>query len=199
MIKYTKSLGWVLLCITGLASNAYSQSNYHAESTNEIAMRIKGTSTLHDWEMDTKQVTGNAHFVFKTGSDELVGLKSLTFAIEVKDLKSDNSRLDENAYEALKADKFKDIRYMQSQYTLVPQTGGYLIKSEGKLTIAGVTNDIVMYVHLVVNENNSITCKGNYKLNMSDYEVKPPSFMLGAMKTGDAISLDFTVIYKKSL
>ena len=32
---------------------------------------------------------------------------------------------------------------------------------------------------------------------MSDYQMKPPSFMLGAMKTGDAITLDFVLVYTK--
>jgi hypothetical protein len=32
---------------------------------------------------------------------------------------------------------------------------------------------------------------------MTDYSVKPPKFMLGAMKTGDAITLNFTLVYQK--
>jgi len=31
---------------------------------------------------------------------------------------------------------------------------------------------------------------------MTDYNVKPPSFMFGAMKTGNTVTLDFTVVYK---
>jgi hypothetical protein len=54
-----------------------------------------------------------------------------------------------------------------------------------------------MDVSCVVNKNKTITCTGSDKLKMSDYQVKPPSFMLGAMKTGDAISLDFTMVFKK--
>jgi hypothetical protein len=33
---------------------------------------------------------------------------------------------------------------------------------------------------------------------MSDYDVEPPSLMWGAIKTGDAVTLDFEVVYKKS-
>jgi len=32
---------------------------------------------------------------------------------------------------------------------------------------------------------------------MTDYQVKPPTFMGGAMKTGDALTLDFTMVYNK--
>lgn len=52
-----------------------------------------------------------------------------------------------------------------------------------------------MIVHSVVNKDGSITFKGTYKLKMADYGVEPPSFMFGAMSTGDAITLDFDVTY----
>jgi polyisoprenoid-binding protein YceI len=74
---------------------------------------------------------------------------------------------------------------------------GYLFQSYGKLTIAGVTRDIKMDVHSIINPDGTVTCKGSYKLNMTDYNVEPPSFMFGAMTTGDALTLNFEVIYTK--
>ncbi len=70
-------------------------------------------------------------------------------------------------------------------------------QTQGKLTIAGVTREIAMDVYCTVNKDATITCVGSDKLNMTDYQVKPPTFLLGAMTTGDAITLDFTVVYKK--
>ena len=46
-----------------------------------------------------------------------------------------------------------------------------------------------MDVYCTVNKDESITCTGTNKMNMTDYNVKPPTFMAGAMKTGDAITL----------
>lgn len=194
-----RSFAFILLSLIGLCSIGYSQSTYKVENTNDIGMKLMGTSTLHDWEMESRKMTGVGEFVFESGSEkELTSLNSLTFSIEVTDLKSDSETLDKNAYEALKSEDYKDINYKLSASTLSPEKGGFLLKSKGKLTIAGVTKDIVMDVHIVVNTDGTITCKGSYKLNMTDYSVKPPSFMFGAMKTGDAITLDFAVVYKKS-
>ena len=52
-----------------------------------------------------------------------------------------------------------------------------------------------MDVYCNVNKDSTISCSCSKKLRMSDYEVEPPSFMLGAMKTGDDITLDFLLIY----
>jgi len=32
---------------------------------------------------------------------------------------------------------------------------------------------------------------------MSDYQIKPPTYMLGALKTGNALTIDFTLTVKK--
>ncbi len=198
MEKYLKSIALMLICITGLSNIGYSQSIYKIEDTKDINMKLLGTSTLHNWEMDAISATGEAQFVFKSGSEsDLVSVKSLSFVLEVKDLKSDSKGLDKNAYKALKSDEFADIQYKLTSATLSPEKEGYLLKANGTLTIAGVTKEIVMDVHCVINMDGTITCKGSDKLNMTDYNVDPPSFMLGAMKTGDAITLEFNVVYKK--
>ena len=193
-----KSLVLILICMMGIISIAHSQSVYKVEDTKDIDMKLLGTSTMHKWEMDASTVMGEAQFVFKKGSETaLVSIKSLSFDLKVKDLKSDNKGLDKNAYKALKSDDHEEINYKLTSAKPSPEKGGYLLKTKGKLTIAGVTKDILMDVHCIVNKDGTVAFTGSHKLNMTDYKVEPPSFLLGAMKTGDAITLDFTIVYKK--
>ncbi|MEO7313741.1 MAG: YceI family protein [Ginsengibacter sp.] len=196
MKKYIKSLA--LIAILGFANTGYTQSIYKIKDSKDVAMKLSGTSTLKKWDMEAKTATGEAQFVFKTGSDnDLESVQSLSLSLKVKDLQSDNKKLNKHAYKALKADEFKNINYKLTSSTLSAEKGGYLLKAKGKLTIKGITNDIVMDVHIVVNKNSTVTGKGSYKLNMTDYKVDPPTFLVGAMKTGDTVTLDFTVVYKK--
>jgi polyisoprenoid-binding protein YceI len=187
------------LFMIGAMQLTQAQSTYKIQETKDIDMKLSGTSTLHNWVMNAQNTTGVAQFGFKeTGDKELNSLKSLTFSLLVTDLKSGEKGLDKNAYKALKADKYKDIDYKLTSAIIMPESEGkYLIKTKGKLTIAGVTKETDMDVYAVVNKNGSITCTGSDKLKMTDYSVKPPKFMLGAMKTGDAITLNYTLLYKK--
>lgn len=73
--------------------------------------------------------------------------------------------------------------------------GKFLIKTSGNLTISGVTREVAMDAHCGVNKDTTINCSGTEALKISDYKVEPPSFLLGAMKTGNAIKLDFNVVY----
>lgn len=189
------------LSVFGSLQLVQAQYTYKIQETKGIDMKLSGTSTLHNWAMNAQNTTGVAQFGFKgTGNTELNSLKSLTFSLLVTDLKSGEKGLDKNAYKALKSDQYKDIDYKLISATIMPKSEGkYLIRTKGKLTIAGVTKNTDMNVYAVVNKNGSITCTGSDKLNMTDYAVKPPKFMLGAMKTGDAITLNYTIVYKKDL
>jgi polyisoprenoid-binding protein YceI len=197
--KFKQVLVLIAIGILGFNHTVYAQSIYKISGSKDNDMKLSGTSTTHNWAMDARAFTGEAQFGFKTGNDkQLTSIKSLTFSLEVTNLKSDKAGLDKSAYKALKTGQYKNIVYKLLSATVLPKKGSkYPIKAHGNLTIAGVTKEVTMDVFCTVNKDASITCRGSDKLNMSDYQVKPPSFMLGAMKTGNGITLNFTAVYKK--
>jgi len=195
--KFKSALVLTAFCTLALAGTLRAQSVYKIIESKDIDLKLSGTSTLHNWAMDARTFSGSADFTFKAPG-QLSGLKSLTFELAVSDLRSGESGLDKNAYKALNAKEYKDITFKLLSATVTPKDEGkYLIKAHGNLTIAGVTKEVVIAVNCSVDKEGTITCTGSEGLNMTDYAVKPPKFLLGAMKTGDAITLDFTLVYKK--
>jgi polyisoprenoid-binding protein YceI len=196
--KFKSALVLTMVCTLAFGRTLYAQSVYKITDSKDIDMKLTGTSTLHKWAMEAKSFSGNADFTFKSPG-QLSTLTSLTFALAVADLKSGENGLDKNAYKALNSKEYKDITYKLLSATIIPKENDmYLIKAHGNLTIAGVTKEVLMDVYCSVNKDGTITCTGSQTLNMTDYAIKPPKFMLGAMKTGDAITLDFTLVYKKA-
>ena len=198
MKNYLKQFCLLSIFTIGI-STLYAQSPYQVTASKDNNMKLSGTSTLHKWEMNSKTFSGSAQFGTNPSNiNELATVTSLTFTLPVTALKSDEKKLDRNAYKALKTESFKNITYKLLAATVSPgKLNKYLVKTRGNLTIAGVTREITMDVYCVLNKDASITCTGSDKLNMTDYNVKPPSFMLGAMKTGDSVTLDFSLAYKK--
>ena len=197
--NFKQALILTVVCIMGFSSMLHAQSIYKINDSKDIDMKLSGTSTLHSWSMDAKTFAGDANFSFKPGNaGQLSAIRSLTFSLAVANLKGSESGLNKNAYKALKTKEYKDIDYKLISATVSPEKDNrFLIKALGNLTIAGVTKEVSMDVYCVINKDATITCTGSEKLNMTDYAVKPPKFMLGAMTTGDAITLDFTLVYKK--
>jgi polyisoprenoid-binding protein YceI len=185
----------IAICFIGFTTVVRAQTAYKIADSKNNNMKLSGTSTLHDWTMNAQVFNSEAQFVLK--DRQISSLKALTFSLTVADLKSGESGLDKNAYKALKSGDHQGITYKLSSATIVPEGNKFLIKTHGALTIAGVTKEVTINVQAIVNTDETITCTGSEKLNMTDYQVKPPKFMLGAMKTGDAIILDFTLVYKK--
>ena len=107
--------------------------------------------------------------------------------------------MDKNAYKALNSDKYPEISFASSYANIRPSgTNSYMISAKGKLIIAGVSKDIwIVGVTTVNPADMSVQTIGSAKIKMSEFNVEPPSFMFGAMKTGDEITVKFNVTLKK--
>jgi polyisoprenoid-binding protein YceI len=169
--------------------SASAQATY---KTTIGELKVSGTSNVHDWEMKTQSGSVAGQFIFKDGV--LQELKSLDFDLLVNNLKSKDKQMDSRAYKTLKADQYNKITYKLTSAVVTPQQKDqYLIKAEGKLTISGVTVTIPMNVECTVNPDGSIQIVGTRKMKMTDFKISPPSFMLGALKTGDDLTIDFNL------
>jgi len=173
--------------------------NNIADGSSDADIKVLGTSNLHNWSMEDKAVACVAKFTFSTAKGNTpVGLDNFSFSFPVQNLKSGESGMDSKAYSAMKAKAGSTIVYQASSSTIVPGTAGqFSVKSNGSLTIAGVTNPVALTAACQVKADGSITCTGNKPLKMSDYKIKPPTYMLGALKTGNALTIDFTMVVKK--
>lgn len=186
----------VVACMAGFFQAAYTQSIYKINDSKDNDIKLSGTSTLHDWTMNAQIFTCEAEFNVK--GNNLKAINSLILSVPVENLKSKEKPMDHNAYKALKSDEYKYIVFKLISATIgSKQTNKYPVKAVGNLSLAGVTKEITISIACLINNDQTITCSGSEKIKMTDYQIKPPSFLLGAMETGDEIVLDFNLIFKK--
>src|ERR1700710_2605369 len=115
----------IIFCLLISAVSLSAQPVYKILATKDINMKLSGTSTLHNWVMNTQIFTGEAQFVFNADNgDQLKSIKSLSFNLIVTDLKSGEKGLDKNAYKALKTDQYKGILYKLTSATVMPEQDG---------------------------------------------------------------------------
>ena len=166
--------------------------------TGTADVKVLGTSNVHDWSMEDKNVNCTATFMYAGKASMPTKLTVFTFSFPVHSLKSGKSGMDSKAYDAMKAKNGGNIVFTASSSTLTPGKGSqFSVVSNGTLTIAGAVKTIALTAACQVNADGSIACTGTDKLKMSDYGIKPPTYMLGALKTGDALTIDFTMLVKK--
>ncbi len=133
---------------------------------------------------------------FKIENGKLAAIDKLTYAVEVESLKSGKSGMDKNAYNALDTKKHKTINYNLTKVTKISDTGSnsYSIETIGNLTIAGQTKQVPITFNVQLN-GSKLTFSGKVKINMTHYNVEPPKALMGTVKTGEDLTLDFKVLY----
>ena len=193
------AIGVAVICLTGFTGIGLTQNTYRATTSGNADIIVLGTSNLHNWTMEAKDISCSAKFNFLPGNDnQPQSLTALNLSVPVRNLKSGESSMDSRAYAALKAEKFNAIVFTLGSASTIPvQKNQFKIKTTGNLSIAGVTKPVAMEVGCLVNADGIITCKGSEKLKMTDYQINPPTFMLGALKTGNDLTIDFTLVVKK--
>jgi len=171
-----------------------AQTHYIGTSVDLI---ISGTSTLHDWTMKDVKADCSATIDLNP-SGQVDALTALIFSTPVNALKSEHSSMDNNAYKALKSDKNPSITYTMTTVTLAQTTAGTTVTCKGKLTIAGTTRDEDLVAVCKASPDGTLTITGTKPISMQQYQISPPTFMLGAVKTGNDIVLTFNLRLKKA-
>lgn len=186
-------LGTGILLLGVFTTGAFAQSNY-ATIPSASTIKVLGSSNLHDWTMEDPSINANA--VFTVQGNQITDLTALNFSMPVKGLKSKEDLMDTRAYKALNEEQFKNITFKLSNAKVVAQGDHYLITAIGKLQISGVTKDISLSATADVNGDKSISCNGTKKIKMSEFGIKPPTFMFGALKVTDEVTINFNFKFK---
>ena len=191
-----------------LGPEASAQTSYRAVP-NASNVRIRGTSTYHDWEMKSSSIGGilrlDAGVKIDPAQAAIEGIRdgkismSVHALIPVRQIKSEAEHLPEVmerlTQQHLKADQFNFIDYQLSELKPAGQhTPGKPLEcdSTGQLMVAGVTNKVSFPVTIDVPEPGKLKISATVPLKMTDFHVEPPApnvLGLGLMKCGDEVKV----------
>ncbi len=192
MFKYG-IIGILLLLLPGSIPDSENRS--FELSRNNSTILITGTSTLHNWKMDLKVFDVSARFILD--GYRLRGIDDVTFRCKSEDLKSDYSLMDKKAYFALKSDTFPEIKFrMTSPMDISTDNDKFSDILKGTLYIAGQSKSVSIPFNGTLHSKNGtymIDVSGQTELKMSDFDISPPVFMMGVLKTGDMITITLSI------
>ena len=197
--------------------HAGAQTRYNTQPVG-TSVKIEGTSSLHDWEMEGSTIGGYIEFGSGVSLDKAQaapgGLQGDKVEAKVRVLipvstihsKADHlpGTMDDLMQKSMKADEFRTIEYSLTEMTFKgPHEAGkpFEFDTKGDLVIAGKTNKVTFPVTIEPLDGGKIKAIGTAAVKMTDYGVDPPApnFGLGMMKCGDAVTIkfDWTLKQKK--
>lgn len=185
---------FILLAVVALIST-FAANAQNVRKNTAFIVKVKGSSNLHDWVMEAKSGTIEANLNLASNVSYLAGIQSLTFNLPVKNLKSEEGNLmNTRAYDALKAEKYPNISFKLLSATPTSNSANKsTFKVTGELTISGTTKQIEMTANATKNADGSVIITGTESLKMTQFGIKPPSYMFGALKVTDNLTIDYTV------
>jgi len=181
----------IIVCLLLININVYSQSYTLSKANSSIT--VSGTSSLHDWDVVSNSFNGKIQIKdISTGQ-----LESLEVYIASESLKSGKNAMDKKTYKALKTDEYKNIKFkmveVKSNKKIDDST--YEMRVVGEMTICGETK-MKTIDFLLSKTGNALNATGSCAMKMTDFKIEPPTALLGAITTGDDITIKFNANFK---
>ena len=192
----------LLLLVLPLAGGAADNTRFvpvPAGATEAAGITIKGTSTLHEWTMKGATINGSIETdpnAWRIAGDKLA---KAVVSIPIASIRSEHKKMDSLMQDALKAKTNPEIRYEVRQASVEKVNGdGFVVRTSGTITIAGTTRDVAMQVTATNIGGERYALTGSIPIRMPDYGIKPPTAMLGTIKTGPDVVVTFRWIIGKA-
>ncbi|MBL7471300.1 YceI family protein [Robertkochia sediminum] len=185
---FLAALMTMLFVGTSVFGQTYTLDNTKSELT------IFGTSNIHDWEITVEQQEGKITF----NAGETPTVTGMEISIPVESLKSGKSGMDKNTYKAMDTKKHKLVTFTQTGDATLTAAGEntWKVKAKGDLTISGVTKASELEFTLKV-ANGSLMLNGEKSIDMTAFNVEPPTALLGTITTGKDVTLKFNTVLSK--
>ena len=215
-----KTRYFILTAAVFLFSQAiYAQTTFRMDPKNS-QITIEGTSSVHDWEMQVTEMhgvmklkiegakigetrTGEAKIGATRTEDsqkvntQIGDITAVNLTIPSKALNSKNSLMDKKTYSALKSEKYETISFTLKQVNNLSSNGTSIAGSAvGTLSVAGQSKQVILPFRGELENNQTIRFKGEEKINMKDFNISPPTALMGTMKTGEEVTVHFDVLFR---
>ena len=193
-----KNLLFILFGATCFLSFIYTiNKGFDYEVKDDFKMVIKGTSNVHDWESTIESMEGYANIEFN--GEDIIQIHECQIQIPVNSIKSSKGkRMDKKTMKALKEEEYPTINFNLKNSVKINTTDQrFQASAIGNLSLAGVTKSIELDLNGKVLEDGKLEIQGSKALKMTDFDIKPPTALLGTMRTGDDITIEYKIILDK--
>lgn len=175
---------------SGITNLLMAQDLYRL--TGKPVLTVMGGSTIHDWEMSSATSQGKAEMFVEGAS--LKNIKSANVTMKAESLKSGKNKMDGIAYDALKTKKHADILFTLTSFK---NLGSNKALATGNLTIAGTTKPVSFKVEIST-KGDMVCLSGETAIKFTDFNITPPTAMMGAIKTSNDLKLLFRVDFQQA-
>ncbi len=192
-MRLTKRMYFTALTMLACSVAIFAQDALTLQENSVIS--IDGTSSLHAWTMTIEEGRAEGEAEFTMDGSAITGLHTLSIHLEAEGLKSGKPPLDANAYKALNTTEYPAIVFtMKELKNIATEEAGSQVEVLGDLSIAGSSKEVTLAASCAA-MGGAVTCTGSIPILMTDFGIEPPSVMLGTIKAGDEVVINYEAVF----
>lgn len=197
----------LILLVLKLSPGAVISAQYITYVPEEVSkLWIEGRSNINEFECQANQYFGEATLFENTGpvefSQNLQERVFLQVEIRVDGFECGRSRMNRDLQDALKSKDFPEIIFIFDSADLIgsPELndGAFEIMVKGSLTVAGNTRDIQFLTKAYYLEPAKVRAIGKTTIRMTDFNVEPPTALMGLVKADDELTVNFDLVARET-
>jgi polyisoprenoid-binding protein YceI len=186
----------ILLTVAFFMFTFQSVMSQTALKVKSNKMTVQGSSSLHDWESTITKADLKGEFV--VDNHQLTEVKNLEVKIPVESIKSTKGKMmDNKTYDAFRYEKNPYIIYSLNNAKINSATN--TIDATGTLTMAGVSRPMEVQGKYKILENGEVQLVLSRKFKMTEFKMDPPTAMMGSIKVGDEVTVNFDFVVNAKL
>lgn len=185
-------LASLALCMDG--ANVQAQTALTVQPESKVILH--GRSNVNSWSCATSTFQTSFEVDSSAWSEGPAprsnGIVRLIVTVPVRSLDCGRKRMNEDMFRALKADSFPEFRYVLTSYEVdeqLPTADSVSVNSVGELSVAGRTKRVEIQVNGTRDEAGSLRGNGSFKFLMTDFGIKPPTALFGAIRTKNSLEV----------
>jgi polyisoprenoid-binding protein YceI len=159
-----------------------------------------GTSTLRSWTCTADKIDAalsspdEAVIANTLDGNKVAGTVQVDFPVSKLECK--NGTMNEHMGKALKTKEFSIIRFTMQSYD-VAKGSAVTGTLQGTLQLSGKTLPIAVPVTFGTTADGGLRVTGKVPVKMTDWDVKPPTLMMGTIKVGPVVTVNFDLQLQK--
>lgn len=187
--------------LTGFFESPFARYTYSIEDGSRLT--IEGSSNVNSFGcLGNTDLPPTTISVMPVGSGDTLRFNNAILMLKTKTLDCDNSQMNKDLCEAMKAEEYPFIKVeihgamLQSGNLREGNTDWTAMKAVATLTITGVSRRVVLDVKAKRLATDKFRFVATKEMRMTDFNITPPSVMLGLIKVNNTIRINFDLTTK---
>jgi hypothetical protein len=166
----------------------------------ESQLWISGKSTVRDWKCKSTQIDASIDAAGPSPVGAVLGgekaVKKVKLIFPTAKLDCANGTMNDHMLKALKAKDNPTITFEIESYDLSKDVDGQHGTLKGELKIGGTTKPVSINVTFTAAPDGALRVVGTHEVHMKEFDLTPPSLMLGTMKVKELVIVGFDLLLK---